>query len=80
MVTKVLFIIGLKYVDNCSKLKDAARKAITQMEVNQYWKRLQQYAVTDIKLYGIAFYKKWSRAHLSHIIASKNTFTFQIFH
>ncbi len=55
------FIIEIKYADNEETLEKYAAKALKQIDDKNYVQSLSNMGITDIKCYGIAFYKKLCR-------------------
>ncbi|MCD7855354.1 MAG: ATP-binding protein [Clostridiales bacterium] len=58
------FIIEIKYADNEETLNKYAEKALKQIDDKNYEHSLSNMGITDIKCYGIAFYKKLCRVLL----------------
>lgn len=58
------FIIEIKYADNEETLDKYAAKALSQIEDKNYEQSLSNMGITDIKCYGMAFYKKLCRVLL----------------
>ncbi|MCD7777916.1 MAG: ATP-binding protein [Clostridiales bacterium] len=52
------FIIEIKYADNEETLNKYAEKALNQIDDKNYEQSLSNMGITDIKCYGVAFYKK----------------------
>ncbi|MCD8090921.1 MAG: ATP-binding protein [Clostridiales bacterium] len=58
------FIIEIKYADNEETLDKYAFKALKQINDKNYRQSLSNMGITDIKCYGMAFYKKLCRVML----------------
>jgi hypothetical protein len=61
------FVIEIKYAGQIEHLSNESKTAMEQIEDRRYARKFQNDDFTDIYLYGISFYKKWSHVTVKHL-------------